>query len=101
MKRSLSMMRLIGAVMIAGLILSACAPAVTQAPTQAPVPTQSPAPTKAPVNTQGNLNVERIGAMGIPLPPITEQTQIVQRVGWLGSLRLFQRGQGSFVDIEA
>ena len=35
---------------------------------------------EAPVNTQGNLNVERIGAMGIPLPPISEQIQIVQRI---------------------
>ena len=35
---------------------------------------------EAPVNTQGNLNVERIGAMGIPLPPIAEQTKIVQQI---------------------
>jgi len=32
---------------------------------------------EAPVNTQGNLNVERIGAMGIPLPPIEDQRRIV------------------------
>ncbi|MBF0559955.1 MAG: restriction endonuclease subunit S, partial [Nitrospirae bacterium] len=32
---------------------------------------------EAPVNTQGNLNVERIGAMGMPLPPIEEQGDIV------------------------
>ena len=32
---------------------------------------------EAPVNTQGNLNVERIGVMGVPLPPIEEQVGIV------------------------
>ena len=32
---------------------------------------------EAPVNTQGNLNVERIGARHIALPPISEQTAIV------------------------
>lgn len=31
----------------------------------------------APVNTQGNLNVERIGVKGIPLPPPEEQHHIV------------------------
>jgi type I restriction enzyme S subunit len=31
----------------------------------------------APVNTQGNLNVERIGVKGIPLPPIEEQKRII------------------------
>ncbi|PKL09715.1 MAG: restriction endonuclease subunit S [Spirochaetae bacterium HGW-Spirochaetae-7] len=32
---------------------------------------------EAPVNTQGNLNVERIGDMGIPLPPVEEQERVV------------------------
>jgi type I restriction enzyme, S subunit len=32
---------------------------------------------EAPVNTQGNLNVERIGAMGVPIPPLVEQERIV------------------------
>ena len=31
---------------------------------------------EAPVNTQGNLNVERIGAMGMPFPSLGEQRQI-------------------------
>lgn len=31
---------------------------------------------EAPVNTQGNLNVERIGAMTLPLPPLDEQEKI-------------------------
>ena len=35
---------------------------------------------EAPVNTQGNLNVERIGSMGIPIPPIDEQQQIVASI---------------------
>ena len=35
---------------------------------------------EAPVNTQGNLNVERIGAMGIPFPSHGEQEQIAKRV---------------------
>jgi type I restriction enzyme S subunit len=35
---------------------------------------------EAPVNTQGNLNVNRIGAMGVPRPPREEQTQIVRYV---------------------
>lgn len=35
---------------------------------------------EAPVNTQGNLNVERIGAMGMPFPSLKEQQVIVQRV---------------------
>lgn len=35
---------------------------------------------EAPVNTQGNLNVERIGAMGIPLPSLEEQAEIVRYV---------------------
>jgi type I restriction enzyme, S subunit len=34
---------------------------------------------EAPVNTQGNLNVERIGAMGMPFPPLDEQEQIAKR----------------------
>ena len=34
---------------------------------------------EAPVNTQGNLNVERIGAMGIPLPPLGEQREMAKR----------------------
>ena len=35
---------------------------------------------EAPVNTQGNLNVERIGSMGVPLPSIDEQRVIVQNI---------------------
>lgn len=35
---------------------------------------------EAPVNTQGNLNVERIGVMGVPLPAFDEQLHIVQYV---------------------
>jgi type I restriction enzyme S subunit len=35
---------------------------------------------EAPVNTQGNLNIERIGTMGIPLPPFTEQLRITDHV---------------------
>jgi len=35
---------------------------------------------EAPVNTQGNLNVERIGSMGVPLPPIDEQRGIVRYI---------------------
>ena len=35
---------------------------------------------EAPVNTQGNLNVERIGAMGIPFPSREEQELIAKRV---------------------
>jgi type I restriction enzyme S subunit len=35
---------------------------------------------EAPVNTQGNLNVERIGAMGMPFPSLKEQQRIVERV---------------------
>ena len=33
---------------------------------------------EAPVNTQGNLNVERIGAMGMPCPPLGEQGNIAK-----------------------
>ena len=33
---------------------------------------------EAPVNTQGNLNVERIGAMEMPFPPIGEQEKIAK-----------------------
>ena len=33
---------------------------------------------EAPVNTQGNLNVERIGAMGMPFPPLAEQGNIAK-----------------------
>ncbi len=33
---------------------------------------------EAPVNTQGNLNVERIGAMGMPFPPLAEQGRIAK-----------------------
>jgi len=33
---------------------------------------------EAPVNTQGNLNVERIGAMGMPCPPLGEQENIAK-----------------------
>ena len=33
---------------------------------------------EAPVNTQGNLNVERIGSQKIALPPLPEQTAIVE-----------------------
>ncbi|MCU0754822.1 MAG: N-6 DNA methylase [Xanthomonadales bacterium] len=35
---------------------------------------------EAPVNTQGNLNVERIGTMGIPVPPLCEQIKIAKSV---------------------
>ncbi len=35
---------------------------------------------EAPVNTQGNLNVETIGAMGIPFPSIDVQRQIAKLV---------------------
>ena len=35
---------------------------------------------EAPVNTQGNLNVERIGAMGIPFPSRDEQENIAKCV---------------------
>lgn len=34
----------------------------------------------APVNTQGNLSVERIGPRSIPMPPFTEQAQIVEAI---------------------
>lgn len=34
----------------------------------------------APVNTQGNLNVERIGSMGLPVPPLGEQQRIANFV---------------------
>lgn len=30
------------------------------------------------MNTQGNLNVERIGAMGMPFPPLAEQGRIAK-----------------------
>ena len=33
---------------------------------------------EAPVNTQGNLNVDRIGSMKVALPPVPEQTTIVE-----------------------
>lgn len=35
---------------------------------------------EAPVNTQGNLNVERIGGMGLPFPPFDEQQEIAKRI---------------------
>lgn len=35
---------------------------------------------EAPVNTQGNLNVERIGSRGIPLPAVPEQQMIVNYI---------------------
>jgi type I restriction enzyme S subunit len=35
---------------------------------------------KTGVNTQGNLNVERIGGMGMPLPSLKEQQRIMQKV---------------------
>jgi type I restriction enzyme S subunit len=35
---------------------------------------------EAPVNTQGNLNVDRIGSRGIGLPPLPEQSEIVQHI---------------------
>jgi type I restriction enzyme S subunit len=35
---------------------------------------------RAPVNTQGNLNMERIGALKMPLPPIEEQRRIVTHI---------------------
>jgi type I restriction enzyme S subunit len=33
---------------------------------------------EAPVNTQGNLNIDRISARGVPVPPHPEQLRIVQ-----------------------
>lgn len=41
---------------------------------------------EAPVNTQGNLNVERIGQMLIPLPEESIQEAIVQKLNLLDSL---------------
>ncbi|OXS28072.1 MAG: hypothetical protein BCS36_01730 [Desulfovibrio sp. MES5] len=41
---------------------------------------------EAPVNTQGNLNVERIGQMLIPLPEESIQEAIVQKLNILDSL---------------
>jgi len=35
---------------------------------------------EAPVNTQGNLNIERIGALSVPVPPLDEQGRIVLAV---------------------
>jgi type I restriction enzyme S subunit len=35
---------------------------------------------EAPVNTQGNLNIERVGTMGLPLPSFTEQRRITEEV---------------------
>jgi type I restriction enzyme S subunit len=35
---------------------------------------------EAPVNTQGNLNIDRIGSRGTPLPPVIEQRMIVQQI---------------------
>lgn len=35
---------------------------------------------EAPVNTQGNLNIERVGTMGTPLPSFTEQLRITDHV---------------------
>ena len=35
---------------------------------------------EAPVNTQGNLNVERIGSMGLALPPAIEQQSVVRKI---------------------
>ena len=35
---------------------------------------------ETPVNTQGNLNVERIGTMWMPLPPLSEQEQITKHI---------------------
>ncbi|MFZ4537125.1 restriction endonuclease subunit S [Propionivibrio sp.] len=35
---------------------------------------------EAPVNTQGNLSIERIGTMWIPLPPLLEQEQITKYI---------------------
>ncbi len=49
MKRSLSLMRLLGIAMIAALLAGACAPAAT--PTPAPANTSAPAPTQAPAPT--------------------------------------------------
>lgn len=41
---------------------------------------------EAPVNTQGNLNVERIGQMLIPLPEESIQEAVVQKLNFLDSL---------------
>jgi type I restriction enzyme S subunit len=35
---------------------------------------------EAPVNTQGNLNAERLGALGVPLPPRDEQRDIASDI---------------------
>lgn len=35
---------------------------------------------EAPVNTQGNLNIDRIGSRGVPVPPVLEQQEIVRHV---------------------
>ena len=35
---------------------------------------------EAPVNTQGNLNVERIGSMSMPFPPLSEQVEIIKHI---------------------
>ena len=35
---------------------------------------------EAPVNTQGNLNVERIGSIGVALPPAIEQQSVVRKI---------------------
>jgi len=35
---------------------------------------------EAPINTQGNLNVDRLGSMGLALPPQEEQRRIVQYI---------------------
>ena len=41
---------------------------------------------EAPVNTQGNLNVDRIGSMTIPIPPETEQLGIMQHLQSISGL---------------
>jgi type I restriction enzyme S subunit len=35
----------------------------------------------ATLNTQLNINVDRIGSLAVPLPPLNEQDAIVERLG--------------------
>ena len=72
MKRSHKLMRLFGMLMIAGLIITACAPAAT--PTVAPVATtvpaatEVPAPTDAPAPTAAPAATDPPAATDVPAP---------------------------------
>lgn len=44
----------------------------------------------APVTSQGNLNIERVGTMSIPLPPVSEQEQIASHL--MEKTRSFESG---------